>query len=147
MDKTKIKAAMLALEEGALAYAREEYEAYVAGARLDRSEPVDDDQQAQANVARYMSDAFDDDIHDHLTKLASIDAIDFGPKERVAPGALVEIADRLFVIAVATGRFHCDGRDLMGISPAAPIYSVVKGLRSGDSFVFNDREYSVGLVA
>lgn len=50
MDKTIIKETMLSLEDAALEGARDEYFDYVAGARLDRSEPIENDEQAQAEV-------------------------------------------------------------------------------------------------
>ena len=48
MDKNIIKETMLSLEGAALQSAREKYFDYVADARLDRSEPIESDEQAQA---------------------------------------------------------------------------------------------------
>jgi hypothetical protein len=50
MDKNIIKETMLSLEGEALQSAREKYFDYVASARLDRSEPIEDDEQAQAET-------------------------------------------------------------------------------------------------
>ncbi|HEY4294617.1 MAG TPA: hypothetical protein VGM71_16505, partial [Luteibacter sp.] len=48
MDKNIIKETMLSLEADALQSAREKYFEYVAGAKLDRSEPIENDEHAQA---------------------------------------------------------------------------------------------------
>ena len=52
MDKNLIKETMLSLEAAAFQSAREEYLDYVADARLDRSEPIENDEQAQAEIKK-----------------------------------------------------------------------------------------------
>ena len=69
MDKNIIKETMLSLEGAALQSAREKYFDYVADARLDRSEPIESDEQAQAEIASDLSEALDDTLHDHTDKL------------------------------------------------------------------------------
>ena len=64
MDKNLIKETMLSLETAAFQSAREEYLDYVADARLDRSEPIENDEQAQAETASDFSEALDDTLHD-----------------------------------------------------------------------------------
>ena len=69
MDKKIIKETMLSLEGAALQSAREKYFDYVADARLDRSEPIESDEQVQAEIASDLSEALDDTLHDHTDKL------------------------------------------------------------------------------
>src|SRR3546814_80601 len=69
MDKNTIKETMLSLEGAALQSAREKYFEYVADARLDRSEPIESDEQARAEIASDLSEALDDTLHDHTDKL------------------------------------------------------------------------------
>ena len=40
-------------------------------ARLDRSEPIEDDEQAQVELASDLSKAFDDTVHSHCDKIRS----------------------------------------------------------------------------
>jgi hypothetical protein len=115
MDKQIVKQTMLSLEARDLESAREKYLEYVASARLDASEPIEDDEQAQAELASDLSEAFDDTVHSHLDKIRRLAAIDFGPKSRVEEGAVVKLGGRFFVIAVSTGKFSCDGNEVMGI--------------------------------
>ena len=88
MDKNIIKETMLSLEGAALQSAREKYFDYVADARLDRSEPIESDEQAQAEIASVLSEALDDTLHDHTDKLDKLRGFDFGPKSAVTEGAL-----------------------------------------------------------
>ena len=93
MDKNIIKETMLSLEGAAFQSAREKYFDYVADARLDRSEPIENDKQAQAEIASDLSEALDDTLHDHADKLDKLREVDFGPKSTVTQGALVRRHD------------------------------------------------------
>lgn len=147
MDKNIVKQTMLSLEARDLESAREKYLEYVGSARLDRSEPIEDDEQAQAELASDLSEAFDDILHSHADKTEKLAATDFGPKSKVEEGAIVKLGGRFFVIGVSTGRFLCDGNELMGISTQAPIYAELEGKRAGDVISFNGRELVVEEVA
>lgn len=147
MDKDIIKETMLSLEGAALQSARENYFDYVAHARLDRSEPIEDDEQAQAEIASDLSEALDDTLHDHADKLDKLREVDFGPKSTVTEGALVRLSGRYFVIAVSTSKFTCDGREVMGISTMAPIFETIKGARAGEAVEFNGRKLVIEDVA
>jgi hypothetical protein len=147
MDKNIIKETMLSLESDALQSARENYLEYVSDARLDRSEPIETDGRSQAEIASELSNALDDTLHNHADKLDKLRQIDFGPKSTVAEGALVRLSGRYFVIAVSTGKFTCDGRELMGISTMAPIFEAIAGARAGDTVAFNGRKIAIEDVA
>jgi hypothetical protein len=147
MDKNIIKETMLSLEREALQSAREKYFDYVADARLDRSEPIEDDEQAQAEIASDLSEALDDTLHDHTGKLDKLGKIDFGPKSTVTEGSLVRLSGRYFAIAVSTSKFTCDGREVMGISTMAPIFEAIQGARTGETIEFNGRKLVIEDVA
>lgn len=131
---------MLSLEARDLESAREKYLEYVGIARLDRSEPSEDDEQAQAELASDLSEAFDDILHSHSDKVEKLATMDFGPKSRVEEGAVVKLGGQFFVIGVSTGKFLCDGREVMGISTQAPIYAELAGKQAGDTISFKGRE-------
>jgi hypothetical protein len=147
MDKNIIKQTMLSLDEAAFRSGSENYFDYVAAARLDRSEPIESDEQAQAELASDLSEALDDTLHDHTDKLDKLREVDFGPKSTVTEGALVRLSGRYFVIAVSTGKFICDGREVMGISTMAPIFEAIKGARAGETVEFNGRKLVIEDVA
>ena len=147
VDKNIIKETMLSLEGAVLQSTREKYFDYVAGARLDRSEPIESDEQAQAEIASDLSEALDDTLHDHTDKLDKLREVDFGPKSTVTEGALVRLSGRYFVIAVSTSKFTCDGREVIGISTMAPIFETIEGARAGETVEFNGRKLVIEDVA
>ncbi len=123
-NKDHIRETMLSLETAALQSARDKYLDYVSTARLDRSEPIENDEQAQAEIASDFAEALDDTLDDYADKLDKLRTIDFGPKTAVAEGAVIKLSGRYFVVAVSTeqvrlpwARAHGhidDGADLRG---------------------------------
>ena len=146
-NKDHIRETMLSLETAALHSARDNYLDYVSTARLDRSEPIENDEPAQAEVASDFAEALDDTLDDYADKLDKLRAIDFGPKSAVAEGAVIKLSGKYFVIAVSTSRFTCHGRELMGISTMAPIFEAIEGARAGETVQFNGRDLTVEAVA
>lgn len=142
-SKDNIRETMLSLETAALHSARDVYLDYVSTARLDRSEPIENDELAQAEVASDFAEALDDTLDDYADKLDKLKTIDFGPKSAVNEGAVVKLSGRYFVIAVSTSKFICHGRELMAISTMAPIFEAIEGARAGETVHFNGREIVV----
>ena len=146
-NKDHIRETMLSLEAAALTSAREIYADYVSAARSDRSEPTENDERAQAEIASDFSESLDDTLHDQVDKLETLRTIDFGPKSAVSEGAVVKLSGRWFVIAVSTSKFTCQGRELMGISTMAPIFEAIEGAKAGEVVQFNGRTLTVEDVA
>jgi hypothetical protein len=134
---------MLSLETAALRSARANYLNYVSTARVDRTESIENDELAQAEVASDFAEALDDTLDDYADKLEKLRAIDFGPKSTVNEGAVVKLSGRHFVIAVSTSKFTCRGREFMGISTMAPIFEAIEGARAGETVRFNGRDLIV----
>ncbi len=146
IDKSHLRSTMLALTEAELAQAHKTYERFLSAARLDRSEPVENDEQAQAETAADLAEAFDDLEHEAQVKLAAIAALDFGPRDTVAPGAAVRIGDRFLVVGVSTGEFTCQGQRFVGISQAAPIYQALEGKMAGETCEFRNRKFLISEI-
>jgi hypothetical protein len=146
MDKQRVKQTMLELEQQQFEASTDAYLDYVRSARLDPSEPIEIDEFAQAAFARDLSEAFDGPVHAHAEKIAKLQRIDFGAKQSVEEGAIIKVAGRQFVVAVATDRFTCDGNELMGISTAAPLYAAIEGKQAGETCSFNGREIRIDAV-
>lgn len=146
MDKQRVKQTMLELEREKFDASRDAYLGFVASARLDRSEPIENDEQAQAEFAADLSEAFDQPVHAHANKIEKLRKIDFGPKDTVEEGAIVTLMDRTFVIAIATDRFVCDGTEMMGVSAEAPLFRAIEGKSAGDSCAFNGRPFVIDFI-
>jgi len=146
MDKLALREKMMALTEAEMAQAHAKYESFLASARLDRSETIENDEQAQAERAADLAEAFDDRAHQHAEKLATLKRVDFRPKAEVGLGAVIELGDRYLVISVSTAEFECQGKRFIGISPNAPIFGAMEGKKEGEMCEFNGRELNIGAI-
>ncbi|MDR6831428.1 hypothetical protein J2X48_005119 [Bosea sp. BE271] len=143
IDKQHLRDTMLALTEAELAQTQKTYERFLMAARLDRSETIESDEQGQAETAADIAEAFDDREHEVQAKISALNALDFGPKAQVEPGAAVRFGNRFVVIGVSTGEFECQGHKFIGISPAAPIYEALEGKVVGEACEFRGRKFSI----
>lgn len=75
-NKDHIRETMLSLETAALQSARDKYLDYVSTARLDRSESIENDEQAQAEIASDFAEALDDTLDDYADKLDKLRTIE-----------------------------------------------------------------------
>jgi transcription elongation GreA/GreB family factor len=139
IDKSHLRETMLALTEAELAQAHKTYERFLSSARLDRTETIESDEQSQAEAAADLAEAFDDREHAAEAKIAALSVLDFGPKDKVEPGAVVRSGERFLVIGVSAAEFECQGQKFIGISPAAPIYQALDGKMQGDDCEFRGR--------
>ena len=146
MNKSHVKETMLALTKADMAQTEHKYQVFLDSARLDRSETIESDEQAQAETAADLAEAFDDRAHDCAAKLAVLNRIDFGPKDEVTPGAVVRVGDRSLVIGVSTAAFKCEEQAFIGLSSVAPIYTALEGKPVGETCTFNGHEMRVSEV-
>ncbi|MFN8396430.1 MAG: 3-oxoacyl-ACP synthase [Bacteroidia bacterium] len=58
-------------------------------------------------------------------------------------GALVSTTNGDFFIAAATGKMKVNGKDYFAISPFSPIAKEMNGLKAGDKFKINGREFQI----
>ncbi|MCB0463699.1 MAG: hypothetical protein KDC81_13430 [Flavobacteriaceae bacterium] len=146
MDKQKIKDALIALEKHHIDEAEMKYEDFLKGNLLDKTEVVDDDDQSHHRQSIEISDQLEEQAHVHADHLEAINKISFEPTEVVQPGAIVSVNGRCMIVAVSKPAFNVDGRDFLGISPNAPIYSSLKGKKAGESFTFNNLDFTIEAV-
>ncbi len=146
MNKDHVKQAMLALSAEELSHAVEHYERFLAATRLDPTEPIENDEEAQALFQGQLAESFEQPVHAAEDKIRALAQLDFGPRDRVEPGAIVAIDGRHFVIGVATGAFGCGGVQMMGLSPAAPFFQAIEGLAAGEETTFRGRDFTVEAV-
>ena len=143
MNKDCVRESMLALSASELEHATHNYMQFLEGTKLVPTEPIALDEQAQAKFQANLAESLEQPIHSAEAKLKAIDALDFGPKTKVGPGAIVCVDGRHFVIGVATSRFHCEGVEMMGLSTLAPFYEAIDGLKADETGEFRGREFEV----
>jgi transcription elongation GreA/GreB family factor len=69
-----------------------------------------------------------------------------GHSASIRAGNAVETNNGNFYIAISAGQLKTNGQTYFAISPATPIGSKLMGLKTGDRFSFNGKEYEVKKV-
>ena len=110
----------------------------------DAEHDVDD--LSRSDAAGVLTGLLADDVARQQDVLRQIDDLDVSPTDVVGPGSVIGYAGDRYLVGVVTSGFTCDGAEYLGISPDAPIYPAVEGLREGDSFSFRDNTFRLDLV-
>ena len=58
-------------------------------------------------------------------------------------GAVVITESQKLFVCISLGLLKVDGEQFFAISPAAPIFKAISGLRKGDSFNFRDKQVKI----
>ena len=146
MDKTALRAALLALEGNELQAASQAYADYLAAAKP--AEDLQDDAESHSlNVQdAELAEGLAAPLQSAQDAMARLQEVDFGPKSTVAPGAVLQVGGQWFVVAVATRSFQADGVSLMGISSDSPLYQAAQGKSAGESVQWADHRHRIDHV-
>ena len=112
MDKAALKKELLKLIETELHQSSQDYKRYHAASMVDRSEPVDIDDQSQAGQAAELAEAIGADSQNVSDKMNFVEGLDFGPKTFAEEGAVVTVGKNNYVVAVSTPRLQAQRQEL-----------------------------------
>jgi hypothetical protein len=146
-DKLLLKNTMLNLEAEKLAYAKRAYVDYLHNSAPDYSQARDHGEFSQRFNEAEIAQAFECPLHSYEEAIATISAIDFGPKTEVEPGAIIQLEGKWFVVGAATAPFTCGGTTYLGISTQAPIYQCLEGKHAGETCKWNDKNLQLSAVS
>ena len=144
INKAKLWTILMQLEALSIAESTALYQSHLDTARLDLSEA--NDQRSQQEQSAVEAQGFEEQSHLHQKHRNVIEALPFGRTAVVEPGAVVNVNNRYFVIAVPTEVFSIDGIDIIGISVESPLYEAMAGLRAGEPFEFRQKTFVVADV-
>ena len=143
MNKDNVRARLMELALAELTDARAAYDEHLQASRPPEDETVTEDEQAQTWSEAELAEALEGPMRIAEAKISTLDALDFGPKSFVEPGAIVTVSGRHFVIGVSMDHFTSEGLELMGLSPAAPLCQAIEGLGKSETVTFDGRELTI----
>lgn len=82
---------------------------------------------------------------DSLEKIKLLDETS-GANGPVKPGNAIETSQGNFYIAISAGQLKVNGQTYFAVSPATPIGSKLIGLKTGDKFTFNGKDYAINKI-
>lgn len=69
-----------------------------------------------------------------------------GQSTSIRPGNAVETNNGNFYVAISAGQLKTNGQTYFAVSPATPIGSKLMGLKTGDKFSFNGKDYQINRI-
>lgn len=146
MDKNSIKQELLKIEKKHIELSAKNYSSFLMDGDVKVEEVTDLDDRSHQYQSSDISQKLDHSVHNHEEHLRTIEAISFGPKTAVEPGAIVSVNGRCMIVAVSKPPFKIGDRSFIGISTDAPIYKELKGKKTGDSFTFNNQKFTIEAI-
>ena len=94
----------------------------------------------QQDIARTKNLLFDG--KQNLQLLSSLEGLPSGT-ETARNGSVVYTTKGIFYISISAGQLHVDDKVVFAISGVSPIGKLLTGKKIGDSFSFNQNEYTI----
>ena len=118
-------------------------EDYKAASNIDEGDTVDPEdysQQAEKREMQYQMQIRLDNAKAGLIRLNEFSGRSFSV---AAIGALVETDKNWFLLGISVPSLHVGNKELLGISPESPAFSIITGKSKGDSFELGKNTYTI----
>lgn len=146
-DKLRLKEALISHAGDAVTAVQQSVSEEDSAAVLDQTSSYSLDDQSQSDEAGAMASIFAESVAAAQDQLATIEALDMAPRDRVEPGAVVGFGGQRYVVGVVTDAVSCDGVDYEGISTESAMYAAIQGRQLGDAFDFRGQHLSIEFLA
>ena len=69
--------------------------------------------------------------------------LDFGPKTTITEGSVALVNGQYYIIGIPACQFEFEGKHFVAMSPDAPFYQELMDKNENDSFVFNNKQFTI----
>lgn len=146
MNKTAVKEALFNSQEKIIAELKDQVDTVHTMVDIDEEmthDPEDYSHQYESNEMEHMVKV---QLNRAKGGLQQLKGIDFNPKNTVTSGAVVITNKMKFFIGFATVPFDVNGDHIVGISLNSPIYPIMAGKKSGETFSFSGVDYTIDSI-
>ncbi len=143
MNKVNLKTTLIKAHQEILQRLRDEYASYQSGGDLNLEEVRDADDNSHREQTEEFLQAMERQIHQREKEIKVLRELDFGSKDFVTEGAVALVNGQYYIIGIPACRFDLDGKNFVAMSPDAPFYQKLMDRKENDSFVFNDKVFTV----
>lgn len=143
MNKIKIKEALFSIINQVIVDLKERINSNKELVSLDSNDTVDPEDFSHQNESAEMDQLLEMQLEKALLEKERLEKIDFSVKNQIEVGAVVSTDKFLFVIGVATIPFNIENHQIVGISTEAPIFSVMRNKKEGESFQYGNNHYKI----
>jgi hypothetical protein len=143
MDKVTLKSTLIKAHQETLQRLRDEYASYQSGGNLNLEDVRDADDNSHREQTEEYLQAMERQIHQRENEIKVLRDVDFGRKTSVTEGAVALVNGQYYIIGIPACQFDLEGKHFVAMSPDAPFYQELMDKKQNDSFVFNDRTFTI----
>lgn len=143
MKKEAIKKKMIELQNSIIRELQEKVEYSHSMVDIDEGDTIDPEDHSNQWLSGEVEQLMKVQLNKAKGNLVKLNTVNFSPKTRVAPGALVETEKFNFFVGFSMIPFECEGLSIVGISEDSPIYSIMANKKKGDQFSFCGNHYTI----
>ncbi|UAY56011.1 hypothetical protein [Arachidicoccus terrestris] len=143
MDKIHLKANLIKAHEQTIQGLKEDYANLQTEGNLNLEDVRDLDDNSHREQAEEYLYALERQISQRETELRQLRNLDFGKKDAVTEGAVALVNGNYYIIGIPACQFDLDGKHYIAMSPDAPFYEQLMGRRQNDSFLFQEKQFTV----
>ena len=146
MDKVTLKTTLIKAHQETLQRLRDEYASYQSGGNLNLEDVRDADDNSHREQTEEYLQAMERQIHQRENEIKILRDLDFGRKTSVTEGAVALVNGQHYIIGIPACQFDLEGKHFVAMSPDAPFYQELMDKKQNDSFVFNDKTFTIESV-
>jgi hypothetical protein len=146
MDKLALKETLIKAHQETLDQLKIEYSSNRGGGNLSLEEVRDADDYSHRKQTEEYLQAMEKQIQQREKEIERLRSLDFGSKTLVTEGAVARVNGQYFIIGIPACQFDLEGRHYVAMSPDAPFYQALMDKRQKDSFVFDNKTFTVESV-
>ena len=142
-DKVTLKTTLIKAHQETLQRLRDEYASHQSGGNLNLEDVRDaNDNSLREQTEEYLQ-AMERQIHQRENEIKVFRDVDFGHKTSVTEGAVALVNGQYYIIGIPACQFDLEGKHFVAMSPDAPFYQELMDKKQNDSFVFNDKTFTI----
>lgn len=143
MNKESLKDTMISIQQKLIDELSESVYDSHSQVDLDEGDVIDPEDTSN----QFVSGEMEAKVKAQLTKakldMDKLEEISFDNKSTVEPGAVVMTNKGNFIVGFAATPFDFEGMHVVGISEDAPLYPQMSGKRQGESFSYQNNDYTI----
>lgn len=139
MNRQEIIKQIVEEQEKAVASLEKTVAEYQSASDLDESEPRDMEDLSHQDEAKDMQLRYETMLAEAQNNLALLKS----ETEAAPAGSLVDLGDKILFLGASAPKFEIDGKEIISVSPEAPIFSELKDKKKGDKIKLGDDSFTI----
>jgi hypothetical protein len=147
MDKSLFKSYVIDYKQNIIRDMEQSLHDYEGAANMDETETNDPEDFSHQDESEDFKKILRGKIDQAKLELAKLEKLNTEELSRMGFGSLVETDKLSFYVSIATLPFTIDGKNCIGISEQAPVFSILRQKKIGDKLKVGNVEYTIRSIA